>query len=102
MSWLSNFNPLESIRQLKVDEHRLAIWKKRARWLLLLIALLFVAAHLLTRFYIWPQVEKNKASFEQAISQTLGVNLKIENIEDPKPKKDEVIVTNKAIGINFF
>jgi len=81
MSWLSNFNPLGSIRQLKVDEHRLAIWKKRAQWLLLLIALLFVAAQLLTRFYIWPQVEKNKASFEQVISQTLGVNLKIENIQ---------------------
>jgi uncharacterized protein (TIGR02099 family) len=81
MSWLSNFNPPGSIRQLKVDEHRLAIWKKRAQWLLLLIALLFVAAQLLTRFYIWPQVEKNKASFEQMISQTLGVNLKIENIE---------------------
>lgn len=29
-------------------------------------------------------------------------NLKIENVEDPKPKKNEVIVTNKAIGINFF
>ena len=29
-------------------------------------------------------------------------NLKIENIEDPKPKKDEVIVNNKAIGVNFF
>ena len=29
-------------------------------------------------------------------------NLKIENVEDPKPKKDEVIVNNKAIGINFF
>ena len=29
-------------------------------------------------------------------------NLKIENVEDPKPKNDEVIVTNKAIGINFF
>lgn len=29
-------------------------------------------------------------------------NLKIENVEDPKPKKDEVIVQNKAIGINFF
>ena len=81
MSWLSNLNPLESIRQLKVDEYRLAIWKKRVRWLLLLIALLFVAAHLLTRFYIWPQVEKNKATFEQVISQTLGVNLKIENIQ---------------------
>ena len=81
MSWLSNLNPLESIRHLKVDEIRLAIWKKRARWLLLLIAILFVAIHLLTRFYIWPQVEKNKASFEQTISQTLGVNLKIENIE---------------------
>ena len=81
MSWLSNFNPLESIRLLKVDENRLAIWKKRARWLLLLIALLFVAAQLLTRFYIWPQVEKNKASYEQVISQTLGVNLKIENIQ---------------------
>lgn len=81
MSWLSNFNPLGNIRQLKVDEHRLAIWKKRAQWLLLLIALLFVATQLLTRFYIWPQVEKNKASFEQVISQTLGVNLKIEKIE---------------------
>ncbi len=81
MSWLSNLNPLESIRHLKVDENRLAIWKKRARWILLLTALLFVAAQLLTRFYIWPQVEKNKASFEQVISQTLGVNLKIENIQ---------------------
>jgi uncharacterized protein (TIGR02099 family) len=81
MSWLSNFNPLGSIRHLKVDGSRLAIWKKRGQWLLLLIAILFVAAHLLTRFYIWPQVEKNKSSFEQAISQTLGVNLKIENIE---------------------
>jgi len=29
-------------------------------------------------------------------------NLKIENVDDPKPKKNEVIVTNKAIGINFF
>ena len=29
-------------------------------------------------------------------------NLKIENVEDPKPNKDEVIVQNKAIGINFF
>jgi NADPH2:quinone reductase len=29
-------------------------------------------------------------------------NLKIENVDDPKPKKDEVIVKNKAIGINFF
>ena len=81
MSWLTNFNPLESIRHLKVDENKLAIWKKRAQWLLLLISLLFVATHLLTRFYIWPQVEKNKASFEQVISQTLGVNLKIEKIE---------------------
>ena len=81
MSWLSNFNPLESIRQLKVDEHRRAFWKKRAQWLLLLLALLFVATQLLTRFYIWPQVEKNKASFEQVISQTLGANLKIEKIE---------------------
>ena len=81
MAWLFNFNPLESIRQLKVDENRLAIWKKRARWLLLLIALLFIAAHLLTRFYIWPQVEKNKASFEQVISQALDVNLRIEKIE---------------------
>ena len=81
MSWLSNFNPLGSIRHLKVDENKLAIWKKRAQWLLLLLALLFVAAQLLTRFYVWPQVEKNKASFEQVISQTLGVNLKIENIQ---------------------
>ena len=81
MSWLSNFNPLESIRQLKVDEHKRALWKKRAQWLLLLLALLFIAAQLLTRFYIWPQVEKNKASFEQVISQTLGANLKIEKIE---------------------
>ena len=81
MSWLSNFNPLESIRHLKVDVNRLAIWKKRARWLLLLIALILVAAQLLTRFYIWPQVEKNKASFEQVVSQTLGVHLKIEKIE---------------------
>lgn len=81
MSWLSNFNPLESIRQLKVDEPRLAIWKKRAQWLLLLVVALFVTAQLLTRFYIWPQVEKNKASFEQVISQTLGVDLKIEKIE---------------------
>ena len=81
MSWLSNFNPLESIRKLQVHENSLAIWKKRAQWLLLLIAILFVAVHLLTRFYLWPQIEKNKASFEQTISQTLGVNLKIENIE---------------------
>ncbi len=81
MSWLSNFNPLKSIRHLQVDENRLAIWKKRAQWLLLLIALIFVAAQLLTRFYIWPQVEKNKGSFEQVISQALGVNLKIENIQ---------------------
>jgi uncharacterized protein (TIGR02099 family) len=81
MSWLSNFNPLGSIRHLKVDENKLAIWKKRAQWLLLLLTLLFVAAQLLTRFYVWPQVEKNKASFEQVISQTLGVNLKIENIQ---------------------
>lgn len=29
-------------------------------------------------------------------------NLKIENVEDPKPKKNEVIVKNNAIGINFF
>ena len=81
MSWLPKFNPLESIRKLQVHENSLAIWKKRAQWLLLLSALLFIAAHALTRFYLWPQVEKNKASFEQAISQTLGVNLKIENIE---------------------
>ncbi|MEN9931067.1 MAG: hypothetical protein RL604_1314, partial [Pseudomonadota bacterium] len=81
MSWLPNFNPLEVIRKLQVSENSLAVWKKRSQWLLLLIAILFVAAHLLTRFYLWPQVEKNKASFEQAISQTLGVNLKIENIE---------------------
>ena len=81
MSWLSNFNPLESIRHLKVDENKLAIWKKRAQWLLLLIALLFIAAQGITRFYLWPQVEKNKASFEQVVSKTLGVNLRIEKIE---------------------
>lgn len=81
MSWLSNFNPLESIRKLKVHENSLAIWKKRTQWLLLVIALLFVAAQALTRFYIWPQAEKNKASFEQVISQTLGVSLKIENLQ---------------------
>ncbi len=45
------------------------------------MTLLFIAVQLLTRFYIWPQVEKNKASFEQVISQNLGVNLKIENIQ---------------------
>ena len=27
MSWLSNFNPLEVIRKLKVRENSLAIWK---------------------------------------------------------------------------
>ncbi len=29
-------------------------------------------------------------------------NLKIEKIEDPKPKKDEVLVKHTAIGVNFF
>ena len=29
-------------------------------------------------------------------------HLKIEKVEDPKPKKDEVIVRNTAIGVNFF
>jgi NADPH2:quinone reductase len=29
-------------------------------------------------------------------------HLKIEKVEDPKPKKDEVIVKHSAIGINFF
>lgn len=29
-------------------------------------------------------------------------NFKIEKVEDPKPKKDEVVVRHTAIGVNFF
>ncbi len=29
-------------------------------------------------------------------------NFKIEKVEDPKPKKDEVLVKHTAIGVNFF
>lgn len=29
-------------------------------------------------------------------------HLKIENVEDPKVKKDEVLIKQKAIGVNFF
>jgi NADPH2:quinone reductase len=29
-------------------------------------------------------------------------NLKLEKIEDPKPKKDEVLIKQTAIGVNFF
>ena len=29
-------------------------------------------------------------------------NLKLKNIDDPKPKKNEVIIKHSAIGINFF
>ena len=29
-------------------------------------------------------------------------NLKLENIEDPDPRSDEVVIRHTAIGINFF
>lgn len=47
---------------------------------------------------------KNKATMQAIVLHKTGdaSSLKIEKIEDPKPKKGEVLIKQTAIGVNFF
>ena len=80
MSWFKQFTSKDPARQGVAEQTSLGLWKKRGAWLIALFAMMFLATHLTVRFYVWPKVEANKSSFEQVISQNLGVNLQIQSI----------------------
>ena len=80
MSWFNQFTSKDPARQGVAEQTSLGLWKKRGAWLIALFAMMFLATHLTVRFYVWPKVEANKSSFEQVISQNLGVNLQIQSI----------------------
>ncbi len=81
MSWLYISTSLDKLRQLKIDADKVAVWKKRAKWVGFISALLFISIHLLVRFYFWPMVEKNKSQFEKLISHSIGADLRIGEIQ---------------------
>ena len=81
MSWLSLSTILNKVREHSMDANQLLTWKKRLKYASLIVGILFVATHITVRFFLWPQVESHKATFEQLISQNIGAQLKIEEIQ---------------------
>jgi uncharacterized protein (TIGR02099 family) len=80
MSWLFITTSLDKLRQLQVSEEKLTIWKSRVLWLLAIVSVGVICTHLAVRFYFWPLVEQNKSQFEKILSQSLGAELRIEEI----------------------
>ncbi len=81
MSWFNQSTSKDPARQGVAELNSLGQWKKRLAWFIAAFAAIFLITHLTVRFYVWPKVEENKSSFEQVISQNLGVNLQIQSIQ---------------------
>ncbi len=81
MSWLSLSTILNKLREHPLDANQLLTLKKRLKWLGLITTMVFVIAHITVRFFLWPQVPSHKATFEQLVSQNIGAQLKIEEIQ---------------------
>ncbi len=81
MSWLSLSTILNKLRAHPLDANQLLTWKKRLKWLGLITTLVLVITHITVRFFLWPQVQSHKATFEQLVSQNIGAQLKIEEIQ---------------------
>jgi uncharacterized protein (TIGR02099 family) len=81
MSWLSLSTTLKKVREHSLDANQILAWKKRLKYVSLIIGILFIAVHIIVRFFLWPQVESHKATFEQLVSQNIGAQLKIEEIK---------------------
>ena len=81
MSWLSLSTILKKVREHSLDANQVLTWKKRLKYVGLIAGILFIAIHITVRFFLWPQVESHKATFEQLVSQNIGAQLKIEEIQ---------------------
>ena len=81
MSWLSLSTILKKVREHSLDANQLLTWKKRLKYVSLAVGILFIATHITVRFFLWPQVESHKATFEHLVSQNIGAQLKIEEIK---------------------
>ena len=64
-----------------MDADQLITWKKRLKYASLAVGILFIVIHITVRFFLWPQVENHKATFEELVSQNIGAQLKIEEIK---------------------
>ncbi len=81
MSWSQISTAINTLLQLTEKAEKWSAWKKNLKWLGLLFFGLLLTTHLAVRFVIWPQVEENKAYFEQALSQNVGTSVKIGDIK---------------------
>ncbi|MEY3951131.1 MAG: hypothetical protein RJB21_890, partial [Pseudomonadota bacterium] len=81
MSWLSLSTILKKVREHSLDANQVLTWKKRLKYASLIIGILFVVVHVAVRFFLWPQVESHKTTFEQLVSQNIGAQLKIDEIK---------------------
>ena len=81
MSWLSLSTILKKVREHSMDADQLITWKKRLKYASLAVGILFIVIHITVRFFLWPQVENHKATFEELVGQNIGAQLKIEEIK---------------------
>ncbi|MBU3620266.1 TIGR02099 family protein [Polynucleobacter sp. CS-Odin-A6] len=56
-------------------------WRKRALILAGITTAFFVLGHLGVRFLVWPQIEKSKPALERLISNHLGVNVTVDDVQ---------------------
>ena len=77
MSWSQISTAINALLQLKEKAEKWSAWKTKLQWLGVLFFSILLTIHLAVRFAIWPQVEENKAYFEQVISQNVGAPVKL-------------------------
>ena len=71
---------LKDLLTMRPDATSWSRWSRRLAILALVIAGLMILGHLVIRFILWPQLETSKPAVEKLLSQRIGVEVKINEI----------------------
>lgn len=75
MSWSKVSNAIDRLLDLQKSAEKLGFLKKVLLWISIALISIMAVIHVIVRVYIWPQIETKKESYEQSVSQYLGVTL---------------------------
>jgi uncharacterized protein YhdP len=71
---------LKDLLTMRPDATSWSRWSRRLAILALITAGLLILGHLVIRFIIWPQLETSKPAVEKLLSQRIGVEVKINEL----------------------
>ena len=71
---------LKDLLQMRPDAASWSRWSRRLIILVLVLFGLIIVGHLVIRFIVWPQLETSKPAVEKLLSQRIGVEVKINEL----------------------